>query len=526
MQSIPSLPIRGLTRVHRLALLIAVLALSLRVWDINARALWFDEASEFWVATSSLSGLPAAVRDGSGDPPLYSLLLHAWSRISTDEIWLRFLSVIFSLAGLAGVMVLARSTGGWAAAICAGALAALSPADIRYAQEVGQYSLMPAAIVWSLVALYRLADRGGWRWILAWAGCALSASYAYYGAAFTVMAPFACVAAESVLRRDVHRRRSAGAALVLYVIGVLPLVLYFIPAQLSRVVESGGTNAAASAPSGVVASAWRGLSGIFAFQFTGWPCASVPAAIPIVAGLSLIVLAAQTQRRLLLWLLASWAMHGAAAAAGVFPHGFRWGMILFPLVVVIAGTGVSAVARSKPARWFALVLFAVLAAASVASLPHRSLRDRFHAEKNWNWPETEDMRAVVRYWRERRDPAQPTYVYYGAAPAFAYYARGTVPRGHLPPTWHLDCWHDRDTPGFCRENNIYYGRWLRRLTNEQKVNSVIMTLGNQPPAFWLVFAHIFPNDDRDLLAAFIRMGYRIDAAVQAKDAAAFLVTRP
>jgi uncharacterized membrane protein len=404
-------------------------------------------------------------------------------------------------------------------------LAALAAADIRYAQEVGQYSLAPAAIAWSLVALRRLAAGAGWRWILAWVACALAASYAYYGCVFTVMVPFACVVAESVLRRDVHRRRTTGTALVLYFIGVLPLVLYFLPAQLSRVVESSGTSATVAAGGGVPAFAWRRLCEVIAFQLTGWPDTNVPPAVPVVAALALVAAASSIERRSILWLAGSWAVYGAADAAGVFPHGYRWGMILFPLVTAIAGAGVAALARRPRARFAAVVLFAALVIASAVSLPHRAVRDRFHAGEAWRWPETEDMRVVVSYWRERRTPSQPTYVYYGAAPAFAYYTRALIPRAGLPPTWHLACWHAGETPAFCHQNNIHYGQWLRGLTPAQKANSVLTTLEQPPPQLWLVFAHIFPNDDRDLLAAMVRMGYRIDAAAQGKNAAVFLLTR-
>ena len=136
------------------------------------------------------------------------------------------------------------------------------------------------------------------------------------------------------------------------------------------------------------------------------------------------------------------------------------------------------------------------------------------------------MRVVVRHWREQRTEAQPTYVYYGAAPAFAYYTRDMAPREGLPPTWHLACWHDETTPGFCRANSIYYGRWLRRFDTAQKVNSVFSSFGGRPAEFWIVFGHIAPTDDRDMLAALLQQGYRIGSAVQAKDAAAFLLTRP
>jgi hypothetical protein len=512
-----------LPRGRILALVILGLAIALRVWDINARALWFDEASEYWVATAPLSGLARAVREGSGDPPLYAFLLHAWSRAGDGEIWLRSLSVVFSIAGLAGVMVFARGVAGRAAALAAGIMVALSPADIRYAQEVGQYALMPAAIAWSLVALWRLAHGGRWRWIIAWVTSALAASYAYYGAVFAVMAPFACVVAEAVLARDVRRRRTTGTALFLYLLGVWPLLVYFLPAQLSRVVAD---TAVVAPDAGGIGAAWRWLSEMLAFQFTGWPYTDVPAAVPVLASLLLVVLAARAHRRVLAWLAASWACYGIADVAGLFPHGYRWGLILFPLLVSMAGIGAAVGGRAYRTSAVAMVALSVLALSSLVSLPHRGVRDRFHHDAAWAWPETEDMRAIVSHWRANRTGTQPTYVYYGAAPAFAYYTRNLAPRADLPPTWHLACWHDAQTPAYCRADGIYYGRWLRRLTPEQRVNSAFETMGERPHAFWLVFSHIQPQDDRDMLAEIVRMGYRIESAAQGRDAAVFLVALP
>jgi hypothetical protein len=273
-----------------------------------------------------------------------------------------------------------------------------------------------------------------------------------------------------------------------------------------------------------MAAAWRWLSEVLAFQFTGWPYTRVPAVVPIAAALVLLALAARTRRRAFVWLVATWVVYAAADVAGVFPHGFRWGLILFPLLVPVLGAGFSAGTRTVRGRVVGTAAFAALVLAGVVSLPHRTVRERVYADQTWAWPETEDMRVVVRYWDEHRTETQPTYVYYGAAPAFAYYTRAIVPREGLPPTWHLSCWHDGSL-AFCHDRGVYYGRWLRNLTTDQQLNSVFNTLGERPRAFWIVFAHITPYDDRDMIAALLRRGYRIETAVQARDAAAFLLTR-
>ena len=48
------------------ALAILALAFAVRVWDLRARALWFDEACEYWIATAPWSQLVASARTGHG----------------------------------------------------------------------------------------------------------------------------------------------------------------------------------------------------------------------------------------------------------------------------------------------------------------------------------------------------------------------------------------------------------------------------------------------------------------------------
>ena len=284
---------------------ILLLVLALRVWDLGARSLWFDEASEYWVATAPLTQISHFVSVGSGDPPLYSFLLHFWMKLGTGEIWLRSLALIASVAGVIGVMVLGRRVGGFPTAVAAGLLAAVNPPDIRYAQEVGQYALMLGTLAWSLVALHGLWNEGGWKWVLAWALTAFLASTAYYAAAFTVGVPLGCALVEAALRRDGQRLRRLAAALGLYILAVAPVLWTVLPGQLARVLDTRALLAdyPQQRPEGV-ALVWRWISNLFAFHFTGWPYTRVPGWIPIVCWFALLGLALRARPRWTLWFAA------------------------------------------------------------------------------------------------------------------------------------------------------------------------------------------------------------------------------
>lgn len=512
---------RFLSRDRLLTAGVLALAIVIRVWDIRSRSLWFDEAGEFWVATAGIGHLAQAVQTGSGDPPLYSLLLHLWMTVSRGVMWMRLLSLVFSVAGVLGVMTFVRRAAGVATAIAAGILMALLPSDVRYAQEVGQYALMVGALAWNLVALDRFATSPDRRTTARWALTALVASYAYYGAVIAVAAPFACVVAYHLIRRERARLRMDGLAAAFYAVGAVPLAV-FMRAQLARVVAHDVSSAG---PAGLFAggagAAWTWLRQVLAFQLTGWPYTHVPAAIPVVCALVLLGLASWRRQRVVVWLAAAWLVTTLTDAIDVFPYGFRWGLVLTPMLVAAIACGVGA-ARPRAPRLVALAALALIIAGAVVSLPNRTLRERLYPHTNWPWPETEDLGPVTRYWLAHRTPDQPTYVYYGAALAFAYYTRGAGIADGFSPTWFLQCWHG--SGDYCSSDGVYFGRWLRSLSNEQKTADVVRALHGHPAQLWLVFSHIQDRDDADMLAGVMLKGYRIERAFQGAGASAFLLS--
>jgi uncharacterized membrane protein len=510
-----------LSRDRVIAAVILAVAVAIRLWDIRARSLWFDESGEFWIATAPFGHLAHAVQTGSGDPPLYSLLLHLWMGAGTGVAWLRFLSVVFSVLGVLGVMTFARRLGGAASAFAAGILMTVLPPDVRYAQEAGQYALMLGAVAWTLVTLERMRSSPSQRTAALWALTALIASYAYYGAVFAVAIPFACVVVEHARLRDRTRLRTDATAAGMVAIGIVPL-LVFMQSQLSRVVahdvSSGG-------PGGLFAggpgAAWTWLRQVIAFQFTGWPYTRVPSAIPVMAALVLLFFAARAHRRVVVWLAATWLVTTLADVVGVFPYGFRWGLVLAPMLVACVSLGIGT-SRRSPVRIATLVALTTLALGAVVSLPNRSLRARLYPHVEWAWPETEDAGPVVTYWRANRMANQPTYIYYGAAPAFAYYARGAGIPADLPPTWFLDSWHRGAQDA--AQDGIYFGRWLRSMSDAEKVSDVARVIPGHPADLWLVFSHVDGRDDADMLAGILLEGYKIERAYQGVGASAFLLS--
>ncbi len=146
---------------YRPAVLMIVLAgFALRLWQLGAQSLWYDETVSAYLASKSI---PALIAHTAGDihPPGYYVLLHLWTRLVGDsEYGLAFFSVIFGLLLVVAAYALARQMLGDKAAVWGALLVSISPFEIWYSQEVRMYTL---AALLGLVALWSM-----WRIMTGW----------------------------------------------------------------------------------------------------------------------------------------------------------------------------------------------------------------------------------------------------------------------------------------------------------------------------------------------------------------------
>lgn len=121
--------------------LILLLAFLLRLVNLN-QSFWLDEAAQVIESARSLSQQLNNAADFH--PPLYHLLLHFWMKFGTSEVWIRFLSIIFSLASIYATYSLARLFVKKRYADLAAFFLSLSPFHLWYSQEARPYMLLVA----------------------------------------------------------------------------------------------------------------------------------------------------------------------------------------------------------------------------------------------------------------------------------------------------------------------------------------------------------------------------------------------
>ncbi len=161
-------------------------ALGLRLFRLDFRSIWLDEAYSLVLAASNWAGI---IRGASMDihPPLYYLLLAGWIRVfGTGEFAARALSAVLGAALVPAVWLLARRlanprVAGWAAA-----LAAFSPYLIEISRSARMASLLALTSILSLYFFWRLVQGENWRTGLAYLLATLGAVYTHYFAFLVV----------------------------------------------------------------------------------------------------------------------------------------------------------------------------------------------------------------------------------------------------------------------------------------------------------------------------------------------------
>ncbi len=158
-------PFRRRNRERVRLVLIILLAFALRVYRLDAQALWWDESLSVYRATRDLGAVLANtiliqnVVTIDTLPQLYFVLLHFLVRaFGIGEFALRFFSVAVNVATIPLLYALARRWLAPSAGLIAALLGALSPFYVWYAQEARPYALV---LFWSTLAVYALTRAFG-----------------------------------------------------------------------------------------------------------------------------------------------------------------------------------------------------------------------------------------------------------------------------------------------------------------------------------------------------------------------------
>jgi mannosyltransferase len=212
---------------------VLLLAFALRLHQLDAQSLWYDEAVSAQVAAKGLAELTRWTADDI-QPPLYYYVLAGWTRAAGNGEWaLRFPSALFGTLTVALLWSLARRMFrpyrfARLAATLAALFAALSPLYVYYGQEARMYTQLTLFAALAGYALWRAVERpSARRWWAAFVVAAMAGLYTHYFALFWLVAVGLIALPPALWRRALLPLSLSVAAIV---VGYVP----WLPAMLSR----------------------------------------------------------------------------------------------------------------------------------------------------------------------------------------------------------------------------------------------------------------------------------------------------
>jgi mannosyltransferase len=178
---------------RKLAWVALLLAVVWRLWDLDARTMWFDESFSWQITRFPWRDMIERAR-ADVHPPLYYVLLKPWTGLFGESVFaMRLLSVVWFGMALAGAFLLCREAGAASdgdAGLIAMLFLATSPFLFRYCQEARMYTQEIGLVILSSWLLLR-ALRGPARPAIAWCTYAVAAAglaYTHYYGLFSIAA--------------------------------------------------------------------------------------------------------------------------------------------------------------------------------------------------------------------------------------------------------------------------------------------------------------------------------------------------
>lgn len=158
-----------------------LLALALRLYNLDGESVWLDEAYSVSLARQSLSQMVATVWAGDLHPPLFYLALHGWLEIvPATPFWLRLPQAFVGAASVGVLFVVARQLAGLPAGRCCALLAATSHYLWLFDRECRMYPWVGLALLGYLLSLQRLSGGASRWWSLLTVGSAWLGAYCDY----------------------------------------------------------------------------------------------------------------------------------------------------------------------------------------------------------------------------------------------------------------------------------------------------------------------------------------------------------
>jgi uncharacterized membrane protein len=176
------------------AISILVVATILRLVHLGEISLWIDEAILANLSRTTLWNLIDLTRSYYSSPIDMPFLVYIIEKFSSSVWILRFPSVLFSVGAIAVILALPRVGMSRGYCLAAAAVLAISPSQIRYAQELREYALSVFVMAVQLYLFFQYLEKRSLRNQVALIVGIAAAPFVAYGNCFSSLAIIVCAA--------------------------------------------------------------------------------------------------------------------------------------------------------------------------------------------------------------------------------------------------------------------------------------------------------------------------------------------
>lgn len=454
-------------RIFLLAsILIILLAASLRVYHIAQRSLWLDEAIAANISRGTLPETLTLTRGLHSAPITDPLILYAVEKVSSGPLAVRMPSLVASVLAVFLMLCFVTipsidcKTAGLAALMLT-----VSAAQIRYAQEVREYSL---SVLYAGVLLYAYLSyiskkEQGNSPILLYLTL-FFAPLVQYG---LVLFSLGVLSALLILTFNGNKRgrRIAQIITASCFLALGGLLSFFLTLRYQWGDDAWYLNDYFWTPgSSVLRFTLRNTHHLITFLLPGLAVASIS-----VFAL-LIYLMASIRRRTLpplaVLALTSCGIILLCSLLHLYPYGgIRQCLFVAPVLCLLASEGIVQVANRITGRASSLVFAAIVCVVVVSgALQIRLLKP---------YAEVEDIQQVLHSLQSHIEPGDAVYIYSGAVFAVDYYVKE-------------------------RDPSYMYGAYHRKAP-EKYIPEIQAGLDPGANRLWIVFSHIYRDEDRRIL---------------------------
>lgn len=480
---------------HRVFLVVAVLIIllagTLRIYHLAQRSLWLDEAIAANISRGTLSETLTLTRDLHSAPIIDPLILYSVERVSGGSLAVRLPSFVASvLAVFLTLCFVTIPAINYKTAGLAALMLSLSAAQIRYAQEVREYSLsvLYATALLYIYLSYISKKKDDYSPVPLYAAI-FFAPLVQYG---LVLFSFGILSALFILALigDQRGRRIAQVMTASVFLGLGGLLSFFVTLRyqwgddawyLKDYFWSPGTS--------VLGFILTNTHHLVTYLLPG-----LATALIFVLAVLIYLVTSIRERVLRPVVLLSGTSCGIVLVCSLlhyYPYGgIRQCLFLAPVLCLLASESLVQVTGTMPGRanWFA---FAAIVCIVVVS-------GVFQIRLLKPYAEIEDMQDVLHSLRSHMESGDAVYIYPAAVFAVDFYVKERDPR-------------------------FMYGNYHQK-TPERYVPEMMAGLQPSAKRLWIVFSHVSRDEDRHILQD-VSKDWKVEPVLVVTGAALYLASR-